>query len=333
MTSPTTSRVARTLAGLLFFCLAAMPVAARAQQAQDFTEEQYKLYEEIKATTDAAAKVDKAARFLKENPKTSLREHVLSEYHTVIVNLGQQNNYAQIITLGEKFLAAVPDDDFTFAAMAEAYSKTNNTKGFAAFGEKAYAANPSGQLAHALAGAYQQLGNQAKFAQWGERALAKDSGLYDITDGLTRYYLSAQDTAKANKYAKMTVAALPKAEKPATVSAADWKKATDSYYATAYYTIGISAYQNQSYTSAITNLEKSVGYYKRNDTAYYHLGLAHWQSGKSAPAMLNFAKAYVLKGSASTAARQYLEKLWKSSHRGSLTGVENVIKKAEEELK
>ncbi len=331
MTSPTTSMIHRTLAGLLFFCLAAMPAAA--QQAQDYTDAQYKSYEEIKATTDAAAKVEKAAQFLKENPKTSLREHVLNEYQTLIVNLGQREDYAQIISLGNKFLAAVPDDDFTFAAMAEAYSKTDNTKGFATFGEKAYAANPSVQLAHALARAYQQLGNQAKFAQWGERALAKDASYFEISDGLTRHFLGTQEMAKATKYARMTVASLPKAEKPASVSAADWKKGTDSYYATAYFTIGISAYQNQSYASAITNLDKSVGYYKRNDSAYYHLGLAYWQSGKSAPAMLNFAKAYVLKGSSAAAARQNLEKLWKSSHRGSLTGINNVIQKAEQELK
>lgn len=331
MTSPTTSMISRTLAGFLFLCLAAMPAAA--QQEQDYTEAQYKSYEDIKATADAAAKVDKAAQFLKENPKTSLREHVMAEYQTLIVNLGQEGDYAQIITLGNRFLAGVPDDDFTFAAMAEAYSKTDNTKGFATFGEKAYAAKPSAQLAHALARAYQQLGNQAKFVQWGERALAKDSSFYEISDGLTRHFLSAQDMAKANKYARMTVSSLPKAEKPAAVSAGDWKKATDSYYATAYYTIGISAYQNQSYASAISNLDKSVGYYKRNDTAYYHLGLAYWQSGKTAPAMLNFAKAYVIKGSVASAARQNLEKLWKSSHRGSLTGINNVIQKAEQELK
>jgi hypothetical protein len=67
--------------------------------------------------------------------------------------------------------------------------------------------------------------------------------------------------------------------------------------------------------------------------AYYYLGMSYWQSNKLQPAMLNFAKAYVLKGSTATSARQSLEKLWKSGHRNSLAGIDTVIQRAQQELK
>jgi hypothetical protein len=50
-------------------------------------------------------------------------------------------------------------------------------------------------------------------------------------------------------------------------------------------------------------------------------------------AMLNFAKAYILKGATSNNAKQYLEQLWKSSHRNSLAGMDRVIERAEADLK
>ena len=79
-----------------------------------------------------------------------------------------------------------------------------------------------------------------------------------------------------------------------------------------------AAFEKRSYSVAIKNLDEAVKYVKRNDSAYYHLGLSYWQLNKMDAAMLNFAKAYILKGATSNNAKQYLEQLWKSSHRNSL---------------
>ena len=49
-------------------------------------------------------------------------------------------------------------------------------------------------------------------------------------------------------------------------------------------------------------------------------------------AMKNFAKAFLLKGNTSKAAKQYLDNLYKSSHQNTLVGLERVIAKAQEEL-
>lgn len=80
-------------------------------------------------------------------------------------------------------------------------------------------------------------------------------------------------------------------------------------------------------------MDQAVKHYKRNDYAYYFLGVSYWQMNKLEAAMLNFAKAYILKGSVASESKKHLEELWKSSHRGSLTGIERVVQRAQQDLK
>jgi tetratricopeptide (TPR) repeat protein len=332
MNSPLNSYITKTSLGILVAAVllfTSYPVPAQ----EDYTEEQYKQYQEIQAEKSTAKKIDMIVKFLGESPKSGLRKYMIAEYQTAIVGLQQANEWSQVITDGNKFLKVVPNDDFTFKALAVAYSQTKNTKGFASFGEKAYAANPSPQLAYAIADAYRQLGNHAKFREWGQKVLASDPDNIDILYQMTVQYMSMQNTAQAVKYAKTLLSALPKAKKPDTTDAQTWKNTTDAMYATAYGTIGAAAFEKRSYSVAIKNLDNAVKYVKRNDSAYYHLGLSYWQLNKMDAAMLNFAKAYILKGATSNNAKQYLEQLWKSSHRNSLAGMERVIERAEADLK
>jgi tetratricopeptide (TPR) repeat protein len=302
-------------------------------RAQEYTEEEYKIFQDIQAEKESPKKFDMILSFFKEHPKSGLRKNVIAEYQKMIVELQNEKNWDRIISWGDKFLSVVPNDDFTVTALAAAFSATNNTKGFATFGEKAYATKPSPQLAFAIARAYLSLGNDAKFLQFAEKGVAADPDNAEILAEMTRRYLTRQDMPKAVKYAKMCIQALPKAKKPENVSAQDWKNLQNTQYAAAYYALGAADYQNQNYNGAITNLDSAVKYYKRNDTAYYFLGMSYWQMNQLEPAMLNFAKAYILKGSTSSAAKKYLEQLWANSHRNSLAGVDRVIQRAQQDLK
>jgi hypothetical protein len=49
--------------------------------------------------------------------------------------------------------------------------------------------------------------------------------------------------------------------------------------------------------------------------------------------MLNFAKAYLLKGATSASAKKYLDQLWVSGHRNSLAGEDRVLERARQDLK
>jgi tetratricopeptide (TPR) repeat protein len=331
MASHSVSYISKTLLSILF--IAGLVLSSNVVRAQEPTEEEYKALTDLQAEKDIDKKADMIFSFLKDKPKSSYRPNVMAEYQKIIVDLKNEKKWNQIISTGDRFLDVAPNDSFTSNALALAYAETNNTKGFATFGEKAYAQKPSAALALEIARAYQKLGNDAKYMQWREKVLAEDPENVEILVDMTKRYMASQNTAQALKYAKMCLKALPTAKKPEGMDAQAWKNITDAGYATAYAVIGANAYQGNKYAEAISNFESSVKYYKRNDSAYYHLGLCYWQQNKLQPAMLNFAKAYIIKGSTAAAAKKYLDQLWSSSHRNSLAGVNAVIDKAQQDLK
>lgn len=331
MASPKVSYISKTLLGLLF--VVGMMLAPVKTWAQEPTEEEYKALTDIQAQTDIAKKSDMIFAFLKDKPKSAYKPNVMAEYQKIIIQLRDEKKWNQIITFGDKFLDVAPGDDFTEKALVVAYAETNNMKGFATYGEKAYAQKPSAALAMEIAKAYQKLGNDAKYMQWREKVLASDPDNIEILMDMIKRYQASNNTAQALKYSKQCLAALPKAKQPEGVDAKAWKNTTDAAYAVAYGVIGANAYQNQDYAQAIANLNNAVRYYKNNDSAYYYLGISYWQQNKLDPAMLNFAKAYILRGATSANAKKYLDQLWKSSHRNSLAGQERVIERARQDLK
>jgi tetratricopeptide (TPR) repeat protein len=331
MASHSVSYISKTLLSVLF--VVSLVLGPAVVLAQEATEEDFNAYTAIQNEKDNSKKAEMVFSFLKDKPKSAYRPNVMEQYQKVIIELRNSKQWNQIITLGDKFLDVAPGDDFTEKALVVAYAETNNTKGFATYGEKAFAAKPSAGLALAIAQAYQKLGNDAKYMQWREKVLSLDPENIDILIDMTRKYMASQNTPQAVKYAHMTLKALPTAKKPEGVDAAAWKNQTDAGYATAYAVIGANAYQNKNYTEAVANFDNSVKYYKRNDSAYYHLGLCYWQQNKLQPAMLNFAKAYILRGATSAGAKKYLDQIWMSSHRNSLAGEQAVIDRAQQDLK
>jgi tetratricopeptide (TPR) repeat protein len=331
MASHKVSYISKTLLSILF--IAGMVLAPIKVWAQEPTEEEYKSLTDIQAEKDVTKKAELIFSFLKEKPKTAYKPNVVAEYQKSIMELRSEKKWNQIVTMGEKFMDVVPGDDFTEKALTEAYAETNNMKGFAAYGEKAYAQKPSAELAMAIARAYQKLGNDAKYNQWREKVLAQDPENIDILIDMTQRYSASQNLPQALKYARICLKALPTAKKPAEIDAQAWKNKVDAGYAVSYGVIGANAYQNNNFTEAITNFSNSVRYYKNNDSAYYHMGLSYWRQNKMEPAMLNFAKSYLLRGATSSASKKYLDQLWQSGHRNSLAGEERVLDKARQDLK
>ncbi len=333
MNSPAVSNFSKKLLSILFIAslILVVPMVVRAQDS-NYTEEQYKVFQDAQAEKDDAKKVDMVVKFLKENPKNDLRKNMIAEYQKVMVDLKNEKKWSQIITFGEKFLAAAPGDDFTEGYMAAAYAETNNQKGFVTFGERLYVTKPSPSLAMEIARAYQKLGDEAKYLHWREKVLASEPDNIEILADMIQKY-SASQNPLALKYSKQCLNALPNAKKPTGMDDQQWKAKVDQIYAISYGVIGQDAYQHQRYAEAIKNLENAVKYLKRFDNAYFIMGMCYWQTNKIEPAMLNFAKAYVIRGSISNQAKQQLDKIWKGSHQNLLTGEERMIERATQDLK
>jgi tetratricopeptide (TPR) repeat protein len=297
--------------------------------AQDYTEEEYKRYQTIDAEADPVKKTDMIVAFIKEKPKSSLRSYLEASFQRLIAELSQQQKWSQVISLGEKFLTVSPNHKTTIDALTYAYSSTNNLKGFTRFGEKTYASNPSEELAYSLAIAYLRLENNAKFLQWGAKVPSSSPNyVVVLTQMMRRTTGSTQD-----KYARQCLKVLPTAKKPEGMEDKAWNDMVNNSYAVAYGVLGATSYQNGSYSTAIKHLENALKYNNRNESAYYFLGMSYWRTNKLDSAMLNFAKAYLLKGSTSSNAKKYLEQLWSNSHRGSLAGMDRVIQRAQKDMR
>ena len=304
----------------------------QAQEAPKYTAEEYKAYQELTNETDPTKKMDLIVKFLQDRPQSTLREHAIAGYQTLMNQYQSGEKWAEMVSTGERYLAIAPDDIFTVSMLTTAYQKTGNLQKFAAFAEKVFEKNPSPNTAYYLAKAYLDLKNTPKFIQWGEKTVELIPDNHEIILELTKQFGAAEKNTQAAKYARLCVKAIQSATRPEAASEKVWKDYTTNALATCYNVIGQVAYKQQDYATSIANLENSLRYYGRNDFAYYHLAHSYWQQGKVDIAMKNFAKAYLLKTRISPTAKQHLDNLYKSTHQNSLVGQERVIEKARQEL-
>lgn len=330
MNSPSVSYFRKTL--LRTVIIAGLILIPMVVLAQDYTEEDYKVYQDVQAEKNDSQKIDMIVKFLQEKPKNGLRPHMVAEAQKAIVEQSNAKNWNQVIALGDKFLEVAPNDSVVINAMTAAYSETGNMKGFVAFGEKSYASKPSPELATAISNAYRKLGNEAKALQWREKVLAADPDNIQILIDTMKKHAANQNNAQAVKFANQCLKVLPTAKQPAGMDEQSWKSTVDNAYAIAYGVLGQDAFQKNQFSLAIKHLENAVKYYKRNDGAYYMLGMSYWQGRNLNAAMLNFAKAYVLKGSTSNSAKQQLDKIFQSS-RTTPAAQQRLMERAQQDLK
>jgi len=79
------SPFSKTLVAILF--AATLVITPKLVKAQDYTEEEYKVFQDVQAEKDDAKKIDMIVAFLKEKPKNSLRPNMIAEGQKVIVEL------------------------------------------------------------------------------------------------------------------------------------------------------------------------------------------------------------------------------------------------------
>jgi hypothetical protein len=307
---------------------------AFAQEANpQYTVEEYNAYQAITAEADATKKMEMILNFVKTYPKSTLKPHIANDFEGALKNLQDAKKWTQIVTLGKQFLTVFPDDAYAIALILAAFEETKNYAQLAVFGEEQYKVKPSPELAYSLARAYRSTGNTAKLVQWAEKVVAGDPDNYEMLFELARTYGDMDRQAEADKYAKQCLKSILAAKKPEATPENTWTDYTRQIQMACYFISGNAAFKRSDYAGAISNLENSLKFNSRNGMAYYFLGQSYWQSQKIDLALMNFAKGSLIEGPTKAPARQYLENLYKQTHRNSLVGIEKIVEAAKAAMK
>jgi tetratricopeptide (TPR) repeat protein len=270
---------------------------------------------------------------IKTYPKSTLRQFIASDFEGALKSLQDVKKWPQIATLGRQFLAVFPDDAYAIALVTTAYEETKNYTQLAAFAEEMYKTKPSNELAYTIARAYRSLNNTPKLIQWAERVVSQDTDNYEMFFELARSYGDTERNVEAEKYARLCLKSIQAAAKPEGTPDKTWSDYVSQIQMACYFIVGNAAFKKSDYPNAISNLESSLKYNPRNGMACYFLGQSYWQSQKIDLALKNFAKASILGGATAQPAKQYLENLYRQTHRNSLVGLEKVIAAAKAEIK
>jgi tetratricopeptide (TPR) repeat protein len=99
-----------------------------------------------------------------------------------------------------------------------------------------------------------------------------------------------------------------------------------------YLLIMQGAFKAERYAELLPMAERFVNLFPKVGEAYYFYGTALKEQGKIPEAMDALAKCYVLKNPASERARQNLEFTYKAQNKGSLAGLDSLIRKARAEV-
>jgi tetratricopeptide (TPR) repeat protein len=196
--------------------------------------------------------------------------------------------------------------------------------------------------------AYQQLNDAEKVIECGERVLQLQSDdVRTMTLLAWVYGERAQSNPaykdKAVKHAEAAMGLLEKMQKPEGITDQQWADAKTQFAAMNDSTLGYihllkgfeakeKPEKEKEFSKAVEMFQKALSLNKKDDLSWYRLGLAYAEQNKAQEAINSLAKAVALKGTASDFARKDLERIYKKLHKDSLDGLDDVIKKAGEEL-
>ena len=295
-----------------------------------YTTEEYAIYETA-VNAAPAERHDAIIGFIDANPQSALVEYAVGSYLQLMQEYQNQGQSGQVVSSGEKLLGIIPDNLNAQYMVAIAAYQIKDFGKATNYGESIYAARPDAGLAFVLANSFGQLKNQDKQIEYGAKACSElaPKDCFQLLGQISKIYAGKKEWAKAAEYAKRSVEGLDAAGKPGQMSDSEWKNYITVEKATAYTGLGRSAAERENWDTAIANYQKVISLStdpSAKAEAYYYTGMGRWDQRQMDSAMDAFAKGAVQKDAPHAQhCRQYLETLYKSTHNGSLAGLEEFI--------
>lgn len=297
-----------------------------------YTTEEYAAYETA-VNADPAQREDAIIEFIETNPRSTLVEYAVGSYLQLMQEYQNQGESRKVFDAGERLLELQPEELNTLYMTAIAAYQLQQFNTAISYGEKVYAEKPNAGLAFVLASAFGQLKNEDKQLEYGDKACSElaPKDCYQILGSLAKIHAGRKEWTKASQYAKRAQEGLDAAQRPPQTSEAEWKDFVNTEKATAHTIVGREAAERNSWNTAISNYAEVLKLSNDpalNGEAYYYTGMGKWDQKQMDSAMEAFAKGSVQRGAPHAKhCRQYLETLYKSSHNGSLAGLEEFVER------
>lgn len=316
--------------------LAGLSGAFAQQQGQQpqYSAEEYQAYQKAVNVKDLSQRSDSILAFIHSNPKSALVPYAESSYIQLMQEMSGKGDMKGLAAAGEKFLAVKPSDLNALYMTAFATFQLQQFHKTVEYGEKAYGQKSDlPKLSYILALSYKQLQMQDKYAFYGEKACKEVSvdECYQVLADLTRIYVQKKDLGTAAEFARKTLQGLKSASKPTQSSAKEWQDYLNRERGIAYAVLGRSDAERKNWSGALSNYQRAMKFYSNpqlNGEAFYYIGMAQWRQQQLDPAMEAFANGSVQSGSPyAKVCRQYLEKLYKSTHNDSLAGLDEYVQR------
>jgi len=327
---------ARSLWTNVFTPLLVLAVAQTIVVAQ-YTTQEYAAYETA-INADLTKREGAIIEFIETNPRSTLVEYATRSYLQLMQEYENQGQIQKVLSAGEKFLSIQPDHFSALFMTGFAAYRLQQFEKATKYAEKAYTQKPDARIAFVLAMSHLSLKNDDKVIEYEEKACAESAPqesapqeCVQLYGPLSKIYFGRKQWGEAAQYAKRSIEALDAAERPAQSPEHEWNEYLTRQKATAYAIVGREAAERKSWDAAISNYGKVLRISKDpalKGEAYYYTGRGHWEQKQIDSAMEAFAKGSVQRGAPHAKhCRQYLETLYKSSHNGSLAGLEELIER------
>tara|TARA_B100001013_G_scaffold223778_1_gene136860 strand:+ start:242 stop:1249 length:1008 start_codon:yes stop_codon:yes gene_type:complete len=300
----------------------------------EYTREEYDAYQKAIKLTDQRARINAMKQFIAKHPSSMLVKYARDNFNPVYIQwMNQLYKKKDLITLGavaEEFLKMRPGHEAGLAMAFEAYYQNKNYRKAANYGEALYGKKPSNNLARLLAYSFDQLKNQAKFISYTQKfvgTLSPKEGFY-FNAKLSYYYAKRKNISRAASYCQKMLAAYGGTELPPGYDEAKWRQEKGRIYSIT----GRNHYERKRYRQALVAYQNSLRLRPRDDEAYYYMGMSNWGAEDTTTAMKNLAKAYSLNSGYAKVSRAQLEVLYKAINKGSLDGLDRLMRAAASEL-
>jgi tetratricopeptide (TPR) repeat protein len=310
-----------------------MPGQENQEEEIQYTAAEYDAYQNA-VNAPAEERGNTIIEFVKGNPESSLIKYAVASYLQLMQEYQNQGETGKVLEAGEKFLEIQPEEPNTLYLAAVAAYQLQQFEKAAQYGEGIYAQKPTGGLAFVLANSFGQLKKEDKYLQYGEIACRELEAkqCYQILSDMMRIFAGRKQWSKAAEYAQKSLNGFDSAEKPPQSSASEWNDYLDRQRAVAYAIMGRHGWESENWSVALSSYQKTLGLGTdpaMKAEAYYYVGMSEWKQKEIDSAMKAFAKGSVQRDAPHAKhCRQYLETLYKSTHNGSLAGVEDFVGRA-----